>query len=302
MQQKYFYQLYNLTISSNVELIDLNKINLDTNHDIVVFSKQIDNEDELNINSHYIFNFEKDKFNMIIKDIAKYSIYNGKLVNIEYSKSSTLDEINLYLLGSCLGVLLYQRDYLPLHSSSIETTNGCVFFSGVSGMGKSTTLKSFLKKGYKMISDDLVALSFENQQIHIYPSFPRVKLWEDSANKLDIDISNLNKIHRDMNKYSKPIENEIFSNEISKPYIFYEINFTDKNDIYIEDVKGVEKINTLLKNTYRPRYITYLNKNKEHFKQISLLANKLIVKKVYRPKEINTINEFTNILEKDFTQ
>lgn len=301
--KSYFYKLYNLNVKSNIEILDMQKSESLIDTDINIYAKKIDNENILKTDQINEFNFEDGKFTLTVKDIAKYSVYDGKLINIEYSNNATPDEINLYLLGSCFGIVLYHRGYLPLHASAIETDKGCVFFSGDSGMGKSTTLKSFIKKGYKMVSDDVAALEFnKNEEINIYPSFPRTKMWKDAADKLNIDTKKLNRITKDLEKYSVPINSEMFSNSVLKPYIFYEINKTDKSNIYIEEITGMDKIGLLLKNTYRSFYLEYLNNKKEHFNQISQLAQKIKIKRIFRPENVDTLEEITKILENDFNQ
>lgn len=299
----YTYKLYNFIVKSNIEIIDLQEVEYSSDIDINIFSKEIENEKILDINDFNDYKFEDQKFTLIVQNVAKYNVFNGNLINIEYSKNATSDEINLYLLGSCLGVILYQRGYLPIHASAIETNKGSVFFSGDSGMGKSTTLKAFLNKGYKMVSDDVVALEFDkNNEIIIYPSFPRTKIWQDAADKLNINTEKLNRISKNTDKYSLPIDLKMFSDSVLEPHIFYEINKTDKSKVYIEEVIGIDKIKLLLKNTYRPQYLEYLNNKKEHFKQISKLAESIKVKKIYRPENIDSISELVQILENDFNK
>lgn len=301
MKKEYFYKAYNLNVKSNIAIVDLKESDLiNTQIDIHILAKEIINNEGLEIKESNQFNFDNNIFTLVVKDIAKYIVSSGNSINVEYSSEARPEEINLFLLGSALGVVLYKKNYLPLHASAIETEKGCVFFSGDSGMGKSTTLNSFIKRGYKMISDDVVALNIIDNIINIYPSFPRVKIWEDAADKLGIDTSNLRQIYRDMNKFSNPINDDTFSDKVSKPYIFYEINKTESNEIYIEQVEGLEKIKVLYKNTYRPYYISNLNKQKQHFEQISTLAENLIIKKVYRPENINSMHQITELLEKDF--
>ena len=76
-------------------------------------------------------------------------------LRLNTAEGSLGSDIRVFLLGSCLGALLHQRGVLALHASAIETDQGAVLFMGDSGMGKSTTLQAFIKRGYKMLADDI---------------------------------------------------------------------------------------------------------------------------------------------------
>ncbi|MFN8671397.1 MAG: hypothetical protein U0457_04835 [Candidatus Sericytochromatia bacterium] len=295
----YFYNLYNIKIKSNIEINDMIKLNQKEYFDLEIDSQMIKNESKVKIEPPFLYYLDKDTFYLIIRNVAIYRVSENKIY-IEYSNKTNINEISLFLLGSCFAFILYKKGQLPIHASSIETKNGCVFFCGDSGVGKSTTLNAFIQKGYKMISDDVTSLSFENNKIVSYPSFPKTKIWEDTAKNFNIDISKLNKVHQEMNKYSNPIKEDFFSKNENKPYILYDLNISENNKILIEEIKGIEKIKILLKNSYRFVYVNLLKKEKNYFEQISLLADNITIKRVFRSKTYNSIKEITEILEKDF--
>ena len=74
-------------------------------------------------------------------------------------KEADEDKIRLYILGTCMGALLMQRKILPLHGSAIAIDGKAYAFVGDSGAGKSTLASAFLSKGYKLLSDDVIAVS-----------------------------------------------------------------------------------------------------------------------------------------------
>lgn len=79
-------------------------------------------------------------------------------------------DVRQYLLGMSLGVLLYQRDWLPMHVSALHTPTGVWAFTGHSGAGKST-LGAWLHytQGWPMISDDVAVIKPEDSQAYLYP-------------------------------------------------------------------------------------------------------------------------------------
>ena len=53
--------------------------------------------------------------------------------------------VRLYLLGTCMGALLFQRKLLPLHGSAVVINGKAYAFVGDSGAGKSTLAAAFSK-------------------------------------------------------------------------------------------------------------------------------------------------------------
>ena len=66
---------------------------------------------------------------------------------ISFSPAAGAEEtaVRLYLLGTCMGALLFQRKLLPLHGSAVVINGKAYAFVGDSGAGKSTLAAAFLK-------------------------------------------------------------------------------------------------------------------------------------------------------------
>lgn len=292
------YNIYNLKILSEISLSDIKETQFEDKEDIkIILEKYTGNPELLNNTS---LKFENNEFEMIQKDIGIFNI-SENTIKVIYSEKTTNEEISLFVLGTCIGYLLYKNDYLPIHGSSIYTDKGAVFFIGNSGHGKSTLLNTFISKNYKMISDDIIGLKEINNQMNIYSSFPRTKIWKDTAEKLNIETNNLNKIHRDLDKFSFPIPENLFFDSITKPYIVYDLIPYDKDKIIIENISNkAEIIKSLYINTYRLSLMNNLFKHQLQFNIITKLAGLIKFRRVYRPKNYNNIIELSDLIEKDF--
>ena len=77
------------------------------------------------------------------------------------------DVIRLYILGTCMGAILMQRKILPLHGSAIEIDGKAYAIVGDSGAGKSTLASAFLKQGYQLVSDDVIAVSLSQENLFL---------------------------------------------------------------------------------------------------------------------------------------
>ena len=86
-------------------------------------------------------------------------------------------ELRTYLLGSAFGALLIQRGLLVLHGNALEREGRAIVCLGASGAGKSTLACALVRQGWRLLADDLVAISAEGM---VLPGIPRIKLWEDA--------------------------------------------------------------------------------------------------------------------------
>src|SRR4030067_3268450 len=101
-----------------------------------------------------LYQVNENEFLLKLEGIANFWVKDGKEIVIQPAPNHLDSEVRLYLLGTCLGVLLHQRGILALHASAIETAAVAVLFSGPSGVGKSTLMDAFLKRAYCMLADD----------------------------------------------------------------------------------------------------------------------------------------------------
>jgi hypothetical protein len=66
---------------------------------------------------------------------------------------------------------------LPLHASAIETPHGAVSIAGEIGCGKSTLAAVFHRRGYRVLADDVCAVSLNGVgQPIVIPAYPQLNL------------------------------------------------------------------------------------------------------------------------------
>ena len=88
---------------------------------------------------------------------------------------------------------LYQNQVWPLalsqwgmvfHASAVEIQHSSVAFMAESGRGKSTLAGGFAANGFRFLTDDGLVLESVRGTLHVVPSFPSVRLWQDSQEAL----------------------------------------------------------------------------------------------------------------------
>ena len=74
------------------------------------------------------------------------------------------------LLGTGLSILLLISGYFPIHAGAFEYNNRAIVVVGKSGVGKSSFIRFAIKQGYKMITEDTLALMVKKDKLLGYPS------------------------------------------------------------------------------------------------------------------------------------
>lgn len=279
------YKSFGLKISSEIILSELLEDDF-TEADITIKQGKVpDTFDNIIIHKNNKM-IGKDNFRLDNAGIAKYFVTEGNEIIIEPYDGALFEEVKLYLLGSCMGALLYQRRILPLHGSCININGQGVLITGDSGAGKSTIGRAILNNGYKMVTDDVAAISLkdDNKPI-VYPSYPSQKLWEDAIERIEgnLKIKSLNRISNELNKYSVA-NHDLFYRKPIELKIICEIIPSSVNKVEIEEVKGINKLNIIIKNTYRRFMIKGFGCREWHFKECSAIANEVSVYKIERPE------------------
>ena len=117
--------------------------------------------------------------------VALYRLKDGKEVTIQTGPTQNLRQVRLYILGTILTVLLYQRGLLVLHGSAVRIGDRVVGVIAPSGTGKSSTAAALYNRGYKLLSDDAIALEFRDGQYYVHPGYPRLKISNEVSAQLE---------------------------------------------------------------------------------------------------------------------
>ena len=88
-----------------------------------------------------------------------------------------------FLFAQVLGVALVRRGREPLHAAVVEVGDGAIGFLGDCTFGKSTLLASFLERGYRLVTDDMLMVEHHHGEPHAMPGTGRIKLLPDSAGR-----------------------------------------------------------------------------------------------------------------------
>lgn len=233
-----------------------------------------------------------------VPHVAQFLVQSGSEIIIEPEPGVDEESIRVFLLGSAFGALLFQRGYLVLHGNAIRIGNQCMVCVGHSGTGKSTLAAGFMQRGYQILADDVVPV---DTQCRVLPGFPRIKLWQDVAEKLAIKTDGLRRIRSNLHKFSFPVSYESGTEALPIRWV-YILGSDHIEEVRIKPIQGMKRFLPLRNNTYRMRYMEGMALKAEHLKLCGQLAGRIRLANIDRPKAGFTLDQMIDTILADIEE
>jgi hypothetical protein len=132
---------------------------------------------------------------LFFRDVASFRVRDGREILIRRAPAAQASRIRLYLVGTVMAVLLYQREMLVLHASVVDIDGAAVAFLGTSGAGKSSLAAALHARGHPVLVDDVAAVDTTTGTAMVIPAFPQLKLHPAVARSLGYDAESLLLLH-----------------------------------------------------------------------------------------------------------
>lgn len=237
-----------------------------------------------------------------IDKVARYLVSGGCEIIVEPDLAASEKDVRLFLLGSAMGALLYQRGVWPLHGSAIVCGDGAALFVGARGSGKSSLAGEFHRRGFEVLADDICAINAGNDgTFQVWPGIPNIKLWADSVVKLGGDPSQLTRTSSAHDKYDIPVQ-QFGRDPLAVQAVYALYTLDSQGGVILKPLKGFDKIQELTANTYRLPFLAGMQLAPQHFQQVQALARQVRVVRITRPLQPFLLSELADMIERDITQ
>lgn len=231
-----------------------------------------------------------------IPDTAIFCIEEGKRIIVSPVKGYDEDELRLFILGTCMGAVLMQRKILTLHGSAIAIDGMAYGFIGDSGAGKSTLASAFLNKGYQLLSDDIIAVSFSPDYTPlVMPAYPQQKLWEESLQQFGLESDNYRPIYQRETKFAVPVLTRFYKEPLPLAGVIELVKGEDCQT-EIRPIQKLKRLQTLFHNTYRNFLIPHSGLSEWHFNTCVNIANHIDIYQLRRPTIGFTAPQMVNLI------
>jgi hypothetical protein len=96
----------------------------------------------------------------------------------------TLPDVRTLLCGPVLGLALQLQGLVGLHGTAVARNGRALGLLAPSGYGKSTLATVLLRRGYDLLTDDILVADVTDAGVFALPSRAQLKLWPESLEEL----------------------------------------------------------------------------------------------------------------------
>lgn len=291
---KLSYRAFGLALSSELALPELFPCSVKGEPDLEIRREELTGLWERHARPKRSFAYFDDTVMFIVPDTAIFCVSNSQSILYSPMPNADLDKLRLYILGTCMGIALLQKRILALHGSAIAINGRAYACIGDSGAGKSTLASVLIRKGYALLSDDVVAVTLTSDGTPmVSPSYPQQKLWKESIEKLGLEQGAYKPLFERETKFAVPAVLS-FCNDAMPLAGVVELVKNGSAPLTLREVKGLERFQLLFRNTYRHFIVERCGLLEWHFGMLASIVNRIAIKQLQRPE-----GEFTADLMAD---
>ena len=231
---------------------------------------------------------------MRFPDLADFFISQDARTVCCYSKRAiAASTVRHLLLDQVLPAALSQRGRLVLHAGAVVLPAGVVAFLGRTGQGKSTLTASLCMEGYPLITDDCLLIEDDHDGPFCVPSYPGLRLWEDSASRFVQEPAMLPKVAHYSEKY-RLSDSKLVLWRSEKParlrrlYLLDLVEDRSAHEVRIRPISPTVAVMKLLEYSFRLDLQDSNLLRKEFTRLTSLVARHLVYQLSY-PREFSSL-------------
>ena len=245
---------------------------------------------------------------LTVEGIGRFRVSGGERISWWREHEGVSDQdIRTFLLGSAVGALLIQRGLLVLHGNALERGGEAIVCLGHSGAGKSTLAYALLQQGWRLLADDLVAISPDGL---VLPGIPRIKLWHDAARAFGLDPEQLPQMRQGMHKYllmGEALQRADQPVPLRALYLLQQRRRADADADADADARCITRISSqkaaalrLRNQAFRPRFVRGLGQEGANFMALAQLQRRVPLATLPVPAGIEAMQRW--LLEQDLLQ
>ena len=187
---------------------------------------------------------------VVSAEAGRFAVTDGKKVIADVYPGALPGFVEVTIAGPVLGTLSYQRGLISLHSNTIVIEGKAIALSGHSGAGKSTLAAMLMKRGHRLISDDVLPLVEMDGRTFGLPGSQNLRLWGEAVELIGESKHGLRRADRSREKYFLPAKIE----KTTRPWplaalIWLERGPTERN--ILRPCNGMFRTRAIYKALYR---------------------------------------------------
>ena len=209
--------------------------------------------------------------------------------------------LGTYLLGHVLSFSLVARGAEPLHGTAVMVDDEAVVFLGECGEGKSTLGAAMIRRGARIVSDDLIAIHRRGRACFVQPGPARLKLYRHVVRAI-VGRRREAQMHPDTAKLVVPMRTRERARAPVRLRAFYVLarhpRGTRARDIRIDPLSPGAAIVELLRSSFN-LVVDSPSRERTRFALASELARAVPVKRLTYPRSLAALPKVCDAILRD---
>lgn len=301
----YYYLIFGLKVVSDIAIEGAYNTLKFEHADVTVRQEKFDKKymeisdlertnDKIGAIRHYEENWACVRF----KEHGVFMIENGDMIKYQMYPWYDKHFVSQIFLCTCMTVLLIQRNMILLHGSAILYKDKTLVISGDSGAGKSSLANEIMRRGYRQMSDDIVAIGQDKGTLVAYPSFPIRKLCADFVEQHSMDKSSLIPMNdTEREKYGLILKEEYYGQHAPLGFMII-IHVGDVDNPVLKEITGSEKLKCITQNFFRMDMYEQIPFKPQDMLKAVKIAGEMSIYVLTRPKNKMTVIEQADLIER----
>ena len=219
---------------------------------------------------------------------------DGRRIWCGWLGSTSIESLQVYLLGHALSFALVNQGFEPLHATAVAIDGDAIAFLGDSGYGKSTLAAAFLDEGHRLLTDDLLLSRQTAAGYDAFPGPPRVKLFPKVARRFLSRSESAVPMNDDTEKLVLPVGEDSYHRLAAPLKIIYVLTAPRevfrKQSVQIIRLSEREAFVELIRNTFN-YLITDSERLQRQYDESLALAARVPVKRISYPRVLTSLPE-----------
>lgn len=299
----YYYKVFGYIFRCRYEIKQLYEIAPTEHYDVDIIISEMPEEiiEETSQITERPYMFWTDEHFWLCNRYGTLAVYKSGKIYAHNPASPEVLYLLQFVLGYGIAMYAHMHNRIAIHCGCVAIDGSAFIISGSSGSGKSTLTHELITGGATMLSDDVIAIGYdENHRPCIYPAFPQQKLCRDAALQKGYNLDELLYIDPDKDKFAVIHTNQ-FSPEPHYLQAFLYLKCYDDaeersatDNLQITEIEGFNKVSLIMRCLYLGSLIPNLGLAAEAFQ---LCVDLVKDSKVYQIKRTKTRNTLPEIMQ-----
>lgn len=239
---------------------------------------------------------DDDSAVVIIEGVGRFHVIGGRHVIADILPDVPTGVVDTTFIGPVFGTLCYQRQIQSFHCNTVVVDGKAVALSGPSGTGKSTLAAVLVSRGHQLISDDVMAVDYNDGLTFARTGNRHLRLWRDSLELLGYSTDGLRRAAMgERDKYFLPARPGLLADRWPLKALIW-IESTPTHTDQLNYLVGAQRANVVACAVYR-RHLLHDYVRRGHSKLADLTLPGTDVFQMTRPRDLDRIGAQADAIE-----